>query len=165
MPRTGKITKRQIAPDPIYQNPNVTRLVNKVMKEGKKTVAQKIVYETLGNIEALGQDPIKTFEKALENITPKMEVRPRRVGGASYMVPMEVRGTRRQSLALSWLVSSARTRTAKDIQDRPKNKPLMIAKLTAEIMEAAQGSGKAVSKREEMNRMAEANKAFSHFRW
>lgn len=165
MPRTGKVPKRLIAPDPIYQSIIVARLINKVMTEGKKTIAQKIVYETFENIKTQGHDPIETFERALENITPKMEVKPRRVGGASYMVPMEVRGTRRQSLALSWLVESARKRTAAEIVERPKNKPLMIAKLTAEIMEASSGTGKAVSKREEMNRMAEANKAFAHFRW
>lgn len=165
MPRTGKVPKRQIQPDPIYNNLIVAKLINKVMTEGKKTIAQSIVYETFNTIKSQGKDPIETFEKALENITPKMEVRPRRVGGASYMVPMEVRGTRRQSLALSWLVSSARARTAKEIENKPKNKPLMIAKLTAEITEAAEGTGKAISKREEMNRMAEANKAFAHFRW
>ena len=165
MPRTGKVPKRQITPDPVFQNPLVSRLINKVMKEGKKTVAQKIVYETFESIKSQGADPIETFEKALENITPKMEVKPRRVGGASYMVPMEVRGTRRQSLAISWLVQSARSRSAKEIEAKPKNKPLMIAKLTAEILEASQGTGKAVSKKEEMNRMAEANKAFAHFRW
>ncbi len=165
MPRTGKVPKRIIAADPIYQNILVTRLINKVMTSGKKTVAQKIVYETFENIKAQGEDPVKTFEDALENITPKMEVRPRRVGGASYMVPMEVRGTRRQSLALSWLVDSARSRALVEITQRPKNKPVMIAKLTAEIMEAAKGAGKAVNKKEEMNRMAEANKAFAHFRW
>ncbi len=165
MPRTGKIPKRQISPDPIYHNLIVAKLINKIMQEGKKTVAQKIVYETFEAIKKGGQDPLETLEKALENITPKMEVRPRRVGGASYMVPMEVRGTRRQSLAISWLVQSARARTIQEISDKPKNKPLMIAKLTAEITEAAQGSGKAVAKREDMNRMAEANKAFAHFRW
>ncbi len=165
MPRTGKVPKRAVAPDPIFQNPLVSRLINKIMKEGKKTVAQKIVYETFENIKTQGEDPIETFEKALDNISPKMEVRPRRVGGASYMVPMEVRGNRRQSLAISWLVQSARSRSAKDFTDKPKNKPLMIAKLTAEILEASQGAGKAVSKKEEMNRMADANKAFAHFRW
>lgn len=165
MPRTGKIPKRSIMPDPIYQSPIVAKLINKVMQEGKKTVAQKIVYETFKNIKLQDLDPVQTFEKALENIAPKMEVRPRRVGGASYMVPTEVRGPRRQSLAISWLVQSARARTSKEITHKPKNKPLMIAKLTAEITEAAQGAGKAVAKREEMNRMAEANKAFAHFRW
>lgn len=164
MPRTGKIKKREVVFDPIYNNSTIAKLINKVMMDGKKSIAEKIVYETLKTIEEKGQDPIKTFEKALENITPKMEVKPRRVGGASYMVPTEVRGPRRQSLALSWLVSAARSRSAKDVE-RLKNKPLMISKLVTEILEAAGGSGKAVSKREEMNRMAEANKAFSHFRW
>lgn len=165
MPRTGKVLKRQISPDPIYHNLIVAKLINKIMHEGKKALAQKIVYETFDAIKKQGQDPVETFEKALENITPKMEVRPRRVGGASYMVPMEVRGARRQSLAISWLVQSARARSTQEITDKPKNKPLMIAKLTVEITEAALGSGKAVAKREEMNRMAEANKAFAHFRW
>ena len=134
------------------------------MVSGKKAIAQKIVYETFENIKKSGQDPVIIFEKALENITPRMEVRPRRVGGASYMVPMEVRGSRRQSLALTWLVTAARNRSAKEVE-RLKNKPLMISKLTAEILQAAQGTGKAVGKREEMNRMAEANKAFAQFRW
>lgn len=165
MPRTGKVPKRQIVADPVYHNLIVAKLINKIMQEGKKTVAQKIVYETFEAVKKQGQDPIETLDKALENITPKMEVRPRRVGGASYMVPMEVRGSRRQSLAISWLVQAARARSISEITEKPKNKPLMIAKLTAELIEAAQGAGKAVSKREEMNRMAEANKAFAHFRW
>ncbi len=164
MPRTGRIEKRRIDPDPIYQNPTVAKLINKIMISGKKNLAQKVVYETFASIKAKGQDPIQTFEKALENIAPKMEVRPRRIGGASYMVPSEVRGPRRQSLALTWLVNAARAKSAKEVE-RPKNKPLMIAKLTAEIMEAAQNTGKAVGKREEMHRMADANKAFAHFRW
>ncbi len=165
MPRTGKVPKRQIQPDPIYNSLIVAKLINKIMTEGKKTIAQKIVYETFKTIKEQGQDPIVTLEKALENIMPKMEVKPRRVGGASYMVPMEVRGPRRQSLAITWLVTSARARTAKEIEQKPKNKPLMIAKLTAELTQAANNEGKAVAKREEMNRMAEANKAFAHFRW
>ena len=165
MPRTGKIEKRQIQPDPIYQNPLVTKLINKVMKNGKKALAQKIVYESLNNIKSQGHDPIRLFEKALENVMPKMEVRPRRVGGASYMVPMEVRGARRQSLAISWIVSSARTKPPASMPNKPKNKPLMIAKLTDEILEASQNIGNAVTKKEEMQRMAEANKAFAHFRW
>ena len=164
MPRTGKIPKRLIDPDPIYDNPQVAKLINKIMVSGKKAIAQKIVYETFKNIKDQGQDPLITFEKALENISPKMEVRPRRVGGASYMVPMEVRGSRRQSLALTWLVTAARSRSSKEVE-RLKNKPLMISKLTAEILQAAQGTGKAVGKREEMNRMADANKAFAQFRW
>lgn len=165
MPRSGKVEKRQIQADPLYNNLQVAKLINKVMISGKKALAQKIVYEVFNNIKDKGHDPIRTFEKALENITPRMEVRPRRVGGASYMIPMEVRGLRRQSLALSWLVSAARTREAKEITDRPKNKHLMVAKLTAEILDAAEGQGKAVTKKDEMHRMAEANKAFAHFRW
>lgn len=165
MPRTGKVPKRQIAPDPIYNSLIVAKLINKIMTEGKKTIAQKIVYETFDSIKSQGQDPIATLEKALENIMPKMEVKPRRVGGASYMVPIEVRGPRRQSLALTWLIDAARARTAKEIEKKPKNKPLMIAKLTEELTLAAAGDGKAVAKKEDMNRMAEANKAFAHFRW
>lgn len=164
MPRTGKIPKRKVISDPIYNSPIVAKFINKLMMDGKKWVAQEIVYGAFEKIEASGQDPVKTFEKALDNISPKMEVKPRRVGGASYMVPIEVRGPRKQSLALTWLVTSARSRSSKDVE-RLKNKPLMISKLTAEILDAANGTGKAVAKREEMNRMAEANKAFSHFRW
>ena len=165
MPRSGKTEKIQVAADSIYKSPLVAKLINKVMRDGKKSLAQKIVYLAFANLKAQNQDPLATFEKALENITPRMEVRPRRVGGASYMVPMEVRGSRRQSLAITWLVSSARSRLTKDIPDKPKNKPLMVQKLTLELLDAAAGTGRAVAKREEMHRMAEANKAFSHFRW
>ena len=164
MPRTGKVLKRQIEADLIYNSPLVAKFINKLMLSGKKTVAQKAVYGAFEHIKESGQDPVKLFEKAVENITPRMEVRPRRVGGASYMVPLEVRGPRRQSLALSWLIAAARSRSPKEVQ-RIKNLPLVAAKVAAEIMEAAQGTGKAISKKEEMNRMAEANKAFAHFRW
>lgn len=164
MSRTGRVEKKQIQPDPIYQNPQVAKLINKIMVSGKKSLAQKIVYEAFRLIAQKDKDPLATFESALESITPRMEVRPRRVGGASYMVPMEVRGPRRQSLAISWLVAAARSHSASEVE-RLKNKPLMIAKLATEILEAAQGTGKAVSKKEEMHRMAEANKAFAHFRW
>lgn len=164
MPRTGKVEKRQIAADPIYQNPTLAKFINKLMKSGKKSVAQKAVYGALESIKTKGQDPIQTFEKALENVMPKMEVRPRRVGGASYMVPMEVRGPRRQSLAITWLINSARKRSAKEVQ-RINNLPLIASKVAAEIEAAAKGEGSAVGKREEMNRAAEANKAFAHFRW
>lgn len=165
MPRTGKIPKRQIAPDPIYASPLVAKLINKVMKSGKKALAQKVVYAAFDYIKQKGDDPQSAFENALENVTPKMEVRPRRVGGASYMVPMEVRGPRRQSLALSWIVAAARSRSPKEIERIKKNFPLIASKLATEIMDAAKGQGKAVSKRAEMHRMAEANKAFAHFRW
>ncbi|OGE10253.1 30S ribosomal protein S7 [Candidatus Curtissbacteria bacterium RIFCSPLOWO2_01_FULL_42_26] len=165
MPRSGKIEKKPIQADPIYGNLVVAKLINKVMRDGKKSLAQKIVYGAFGHVKSQGHDPVKTFEKALENITPKMEVRPRRVGGASYMVPMEVRGARRQSLALSWLVKAAVNRPLPDVSARFKNKPVMIVKLAQEILEASQNTGNAISKKEEMNRMAEANKAFAHFRW
>ncbi len=164
MPRSGKVSKRQIEPDLLYKNLQVAKLINKIMQSGKKSLAQKIVYEAFQSIQTKGEDPLKTLEKALENITPRMEVRPRRVGGASYKVPMEVRGLRKQSLAISWLVNAARARMSNEVE-RLKNKPLMIAKLAAEIQDAAQGQGKAVAKKEEMHRMAEANKAFAHFRW
>lgn len=164
MPRTGKVQKLQTITDPLYHDVVVSKLINKLMESGKKSTAQKIVYGAFKKIEASGQDPLKTFEKALESITPRMEVRPRRVGGASYMVPIEVRGARKQSLALSWLIKAARSRSPKEVE-KVKNKPLMISKLAAEILEAAQGTGKAVSKKTEVHRMAEANKAFAHFRW
>lgn len=165
MPRAGKVEKRQVAPDSLYQSPLVAKLINKVMVSGKKSIAEKIVYEALENLGSQGLDPVETLAKAVENVTPRMEVRPRRVGGASYMIPLEVRGSRRLSLALSWLVNAARSRLPKDVLDKPKNKPLIIAKLTIEIREASQGTGKAVAKKEEMHRTAEANKAFAHFRW
>lgn len=165
MPRTGRVEKRKTPPDQIYQSPLVTKLINKIMKEGKKTIAQTIVYESFNNIKAQGMDPVKTYEAAIDNITPKMEVKPRRVGGASYMVPTEVRGPRRQSLAITWLINSARNRSLPEAKDRPKNKPVIITKLTQEIVEASKGEGNAVSKKEEMHRMADANKAFAHFRW
>jgi small subunit ribosomal protein S7 len=164
MPRTGKIPKRQTEADPVYQNPVVAKFINKLMVDGKKSIAQKAVYGALEYLKEKGQDPVATFDKALENVMPKMEVRPRRVGGASYMVPMEVRGPRRQSLAISWLIAAARKRSAKDTA-RIKNLPLIASKVATEIMEAANGQGAAVAKREEMTRMAEANKAFAHFRW
>lgn len=164
MPRTGKIPKRQIEADPINNSQTVAKLINKLMYDGKKSVAQKAVYGAFDIIRAKGEDPVTTFEKALDNITPKMEVKPRRVGGASYMVPTEVRGPRRQSLAVTWLIAAARSRSPKEIE-KTKNLPPIAAKLAIEIMEAAQGTGKAVGKREEMHRAAEANKAFSHFRW
>src|SRR3990167_3933146 len=115
MPRSGKVEKRQITADSIYQNLTVAKLINKLMKDGKKALAKKIVYEALKDIEAKGQNPLTVLESALENVTPKMEVRPRRVGGASYMVPMEVRGPRRLSLALSWIVVAARSRTPSEV--------------------------------------------------
>lgn len=165
MPRSGKVERRKIQPDLLYASQIIAKLINKIMVSGKKQIAQKIVYQSLENIKPTGQDPLDILEKALENVSPRMEVRPRRVGGASYMIPMEVRGSRRQSLAISWLVAAARNRPLPEFADRQKNKPVMIAKLTAEILEASKGEGRAVAKKEEMHRMAEANKAFAHFRW
>lgn len=165
MPRTGKIPKRQIESDPIYKSQLVAKLVNKLMMHGKKSISQKAVYGAMDYLKSKGQEPLETIEKAIENVTPKMEVRPRRVGGASYMVPMEVRGARRQSLAISWLIAAARTRSPKEVENIGKKLPLIASKLASEILEAAQGTGKAMSKKEEMHRMAEANKAFAHFRW
>lgn len=164
MPRSGKVEKRTSISDFIYNSPLINKLINKIMVSGKKTLAQKIVYGALEEIRLSKQDPVKTLELAIENVTPKMEVRPRRVGGASYMVPLEVRGTRRMSLAINWLISAARSKSPSETK-RLKNKPLMISKLSAEILEAAQNTGKAVTKKEEVHRMAEANKAFAHFRW
>lgn len=164
MPRTGKVLKRQIAADPIYQNPVVAKFINKLMVDGKKSISQKAVYGAFDYLKEKGQDPISTFEKALDNVMPKMEVRPRRVGGASYMVPMEVRGPRRQSLAITWLILGAKKRSAKEVQ-KIKNLPLIASKVAAEIEAASKGEGSAVAKREEMSRMADANKAFAHFRW
>ena len=164
MPRSGKIEKRIIAPDAIYKNQIVAKLINKVMVDGKKSIAVKIVYGALDKIKESNEDPIAILEKAVENITPKMEVRPRRVGGASYMVPSEVRGVRRLSLSLSWLVAAARARSPKEV-GIIKNQPVMIAKLAQEILDASAETGKAYSQKEEMHRMAEANKAFAHFRW
>ena len=165
MPRSGKVEKRQIAADSIYQNLIVAKLINKLMKDGKKAWAKKIVYEAFKDIESKGQNPLTVLESALENVTPRMEVRPRRVGGASYMVPMEVRGARRVALAISWIVDAARAKTPQTLEKKANNKPLMITKLATELVDAAKGEGKAVAKREEMHRMAEANKAFAHFRW
>lgn len=164
MPRSGKVDTREVAPDVVFSNTVVTKLINKIMISGKKSVASKIVYGAFEEIKNAGQDPVKVFEKALENVTPKMEVRPRRVGGASYMVPLEVRGPRRLALALKWLVDAARNRTPQET-GIIKNKPLMMKKLAQEILDAAQGTGKAIAKKEDMHRMAEANKAFAHFRW
>lgn len=162
--RSGKVKKQPVLPDAIYLSPLVAKLINKVMKSGKKSIAQKAVYLAMESIRQKNGDPVKTFEKAIDNISPKMEVKARRVGGASYLVPVEVRGNRRQSLALSWLVAAARKRSVKDLS-RPKNQPPIAAKLATEILDAASGTGNAIAKKEEVNRIAEANKAFAQFRW
>ena len=156
MPRKGYVSKREILPDPIYGDKVVTKLINQVMKDGKRGVAQKICYESFDLIrEKTGKEPMEIFEQALNNIMPVLEVKPRRVGGSTYQVPMEVRPERRQTLGLRWLVSFARNRGEKTMKQR----------LAGEIMDAANNSGSAVRRKEETHRMAEANKAFAHYRW
>jgi small subunit ribosomal protein S7 len=156
--RGGKVTKRILEPDPIYNSRLVTRFINKIMFDGKKTIAQKLVYQAFEKIEKAGKNPLSIFEAALTTVSPKMEVRPRRVGGASYQVPTEVRGDRREALAIRWLINAARARSNKEYHS-------FADKLAAEFMDAAAGQGAAVRKREETLKVAEANKAFSHFRW
>jgi len=159
MPRAGLIKKRKISPDPIYRSPLVTQLVNRIMKSGKKTVAQDQVYATFDLLkEKTKEDPLKVFSQALENIKPNTEVRPRRIGGAAYQVPMPVRTDRRESLAIRWLIQAARARSNKDFHH-------FSEKLAAEILDALNNQGGAIKKKIDMHRMAEANKAFAHFRW
>jgi len=159
MPRTGRIKKRIIKPDQIYNNRLVTRLINKIMKNGKKTIAQKIVYQTLDELKKqTEEDPVKILETAINNVGPRTEVRPRRIGGASYQVPMEVRGDRRQALAIRWIIDSAKKRPSKDFHT-------FDLKLTAELLDAYKNQGAAIKKRDDVHRMADANKAFAHFRW
>ena len=156
MPRRGKISKRDVLPDPLYGSKLVTKLVNNVMLDGKKGVAQKIVYDAFAIIEEkVGQNPLEVFTEALENIMPVLEVKARRVGGSTYQVPMEVRAERRQTLGLRWLVTYSRARSERAMADR----------LAAEIMDAKNSAGGAFKKKEETHRMAEANKAFAHYRY
>ena len=156
MPRRGKIAKRDVLPDPLYNSKLVTRLINNVMIDGKKGVAQKIVYEAFDIIrEKTGKEPLEVFEAAMENVMPSLEVKARRVGGANYQVPMEVRPARRQTLALRWLTAYSRARSERTMAER----------LAGELMDAANNTGASVKKREEMHKQAEANKAFAHFRW
>jgi len=157
MPRKGPAPRRAVGPDPVYGNPTVQRLINKVMVRGKRSLAERIVAGAFDEVKSKGaQDPVKVLDKALGNIMPVLEVRPRRVGGATYQVPIEVRPERRVSLGVRWLVEFARAR---------KDRRGMTAKLAAEILDASAGQGGAVKKREDTHRMAEANKAFAHYRW
>ncbi len=158
MPRKGPIRIKEVSPDPIYKNKLVTKLINRVMFDGKKAVAQKVVYEALELIKEKGEDPVKIFAKAIENIKPAMEVRPRRIGGAAYQVPLPVRGPRKESLAIRWLVFATSARSNSEFHT-------FGAKLAAELLEAANGEGGAVKKRQEIEKIADANRAFSHFRW
>ena len=156
MPRKGHIAKRDVLPDPIYNSKVVTRTINAVMLDGKKGTAQTILYSAFDIVkEQTGQDALEVFTKALENIMPVLEVKSRRIGGQNYQVPIEVRPERKQTLALRWLVRYARLR----------NDKTMDVKLAKEIMDAANGVGGACKKRDEMHKMAEANKAFAHYRW
>ena len=156
MPRRGRISKRDVLPDPVYNSKLVTKLVNNIMLDGKKGVAQKIVYDAFAIVEEkLGQNPLETFEAALENVMPVLEVKARRVGGSTYQVPMEVRAERRQTLGLRWMVSFSRKRGEKTMAER----------LAGEILDAKNSAGGAFKKKEETHRMAEANKAFAHYRY
>ena len=156
MPRRREVHKRNILPDPKYNNQDVTKFVNVLMTRGKKSVAERIVYGALGQIaQKTGKDPLEVFSQAVANVRPVVEVKSRRVGGANYQVPVEVRPVRRTALAMRWLRDAARKRSEKS----------MGARLAGELAEAAEGRGGAIKKREEVHRMAEANKAFSHYRF
>ncbi|MHB0913919.1 MAG: 30S ribosomal protein S7 [Armatimonadota bacterium] len=156
MPRKGPARKRDITPDPVYNSPLVARFVNRLFTRGKKSVGEKIFYEALKVIETKSGKPgLEVFEQAVRNVMPVVEVKPRRVGGATYQVPIEVRSDRRLALAIRWLVTFSRKRPGRT----------MIDKLSAELMDAATGAGASVKKKEDGHRMAEANKAFSHYRW
>ncbi len=156
MPRRGQISKRDVLPDPLYNSKLVTKLINNIMYDGKKGVAQKIVYDAFAIVEAkLGRNPLEAFNDALENIMPVLEVKARRVGGSTYQVPMEVRAERRQTLGLRWIVNYSRTRGEKTMAERLAN----------EILDALNSMGGAFKKKEETHRMAEANKAFAHYRY
>ncbi|MEJ5252446.1 MAG: 30S ribosomal protein S7 [Chthonomonadetes bacterium] len=156
MPRKGPAPRRVIPPDPVYNDVLVQRFINRLMMCGKKSVAEKIFYRAMEIVgERTKRNPLEVFHQALKNVMPVLEVRPRRVGGATYQVPMEVRPERRVSLGIRWLVTSARKRGGRT----------MVEKLAAEIMDAANNQGAAVKKREDTHRMAEANKAFAHYRW
>lgn len=157
--RSKKAPKKLLPPDPIYGSRLVTRFINKVMSEGRKSVAQRLVYQALEEIrEQTKKEPLATFETALQNVSPKMEVRPRRVGGASYQVPVEVRGDRKEALAVRWLIAGAKSKSNKEYHSFAK-------KLAAELIDAANGTGLAIKKKDDMQKVANANRAFSHFRW
>lgn len=156
--RSKRVTHKLFIADPIYSNRTLTRFINRVMRNGKKSVAFKEVYRALDIIKEKGEDPIKIFETALNTVGPKVEVRPRRVGGASYQVPMEVRGDRRIALAIRWIVTCANKRSNKEFHT-------FADKLAVEFLDASKGQGEAIKKRDTIHRMAEANRAFAHFKW
>ncbi len=156
MPRKGPVPKRDVLPDPIYGSKLVTRFVNKMMRDGKRGVAERIFYEAMDLVrQRTGKEPVEVFEAAMKNVAPVLEVKPRRVGGATYQVPVEVAPDRQQMLSIRWLVQYARARGEKT----------MVERLAGEIADASAGVGNAIKKREDTHRMAEANKAFAHYRW
>jgi len=156
MPRKGPAPKREVLPDPKYGSRVVTKFINRLMLDGKKSIAEKIFYKAVEELgEKVGEDPIKAFERVVENAKPQMEVKSRRVGGATYQVPMEVRPVRQEALALRWLVTYSRSRGEKG----------MSARLASEFVDAFNGRGGAIKKKDDTHRMAEANKAFAHYRW
>ena len=156
MPRRREVPKREVLPDPLYSSQLITKFVNVIMRDGKKSTAQRIVYDALDMIrDRTDDDPMKTFKRAIENVKPTVEVKSRRVGGSTYQVPVEVRPNRRLALSFRWLLESARRRGEKTMRQ----------KLAAELIEAADSRGGAIKKKEDTHRMAEANKAFAHYRW
>lgn len=156
MPRRREVPKREVLPDPKFGDQQVSKFINMIMRNGKKSIAEKIMYGALNSVaDKTNQDSVEMMEKALENVRPVVEVKSRRVGGATYQVPVEVRPTRRNTLAMRWLIDAAKKRGEKS----------MAAKLAGELMDASENKGSAVKKREDTHKMAEANKAFSHFRW
>jgi small subunit ribosomal protein S7 len=156
MPRKGPVKRKEVIPDPVYGSEMVARFINKLMLKGKKSRAEEIFYGSMDIIaQKTGKEPQKVFQQAIDNVMPLVEVRPRRVGGATYQVPMEIRPSRRISLAMRWIVNFTRSRSGKS----------MMEKLTAELMDAASGIGASVKKKEDTHKMAEANKAFAHYRW
>jgi small subunit ribosomal protein S7 len=156
MPRRARVVKRDIPPDARFGSKNLARFINKIMLNGKKSLAERIVYGAMDRIEnQVHRNPLDVFDQALRNATPMIEVKPRRVGGATYQVPVEIRGDRRNSLAMRWLISAARSRGGRS----------MVEKLAGELLDAFNNTGATIKRREDVHRMAEANKAFSHYRW
>lgn len=156
MPRKGPIPKREVIPDPVYGSVLVSEFINKLLLQGKRSIAENVFYDSMELVqEKTGNEPIEVFEQAMNNVMPVLEVKSRRVGGATYQVPVEVKPHRRKTLAMRWIIGNARNRSEKRIEQR----------LAAEIMDAARGEGASVKKKEDVHRMAEANKAFAHYRW
>jgi len=158
MPRRSSVRPKEVSPDLLYKNKMIAKLINRSMRDGKKFAAQKQVYKALELLKGEDNDPLKVFSKAMENIKPIMEVRPRRVGGAAYQIPVPVKGKRKESLAIRWLIAATRARPNSDYHT-------FAEKLAAELKEAAEGAGGAVKKRLEVEKIAESNRAFAHFRW